>query len=194
MFLVSLSVIKGKKGDMNILIELIKRLIERKDRKEDWVDLVPRLSFSHRGEMVEDIGEKESVSLTIVLENHGRSLARVSSIELIIRAMAEGATKKDTQWKELPVEILSLKGDELKEGVLEIKGKEPDSIELSDRDLRQLVNDQYGRSPRKLNFSKNQRRNWGSRLLSNQIWIARRGRKCPHFLEANYPLQPECWT
>ncbi|MDK8677429.1 hypothetical protein [Corynebacterium tuberculostearicum] len=166
---------------MNILIELIKRLIERKDRKEDWVDLVPRLSFSHRGEMVEDIGEKESVSLTIVLENHGRSLARVSSIELIIRAMAEGATKKDTQWKELPVEILSLKGDELKEGVLEIKGKEPDSIELSDRDLRQLVNDQYGRSPRKLNFFKNSAKELGIEIAVKSNMDSKKRQKVSPF-------------
>lgn len=133
-------------ASMKFLTEIIKLLIDRRNRKEDWVVLVPNLSFCHREAVVEDFGGKESVVLTVVLENHGRSLARVSSIEIIIRTKVE----EGMPFEELPVEILPLKKDSLKDGALEIRGKEHEQVRLSDRDLRELIDSQYGNRSRKL--------------------------------------------
>lgn len=152
-----LSAAKNKMVSMRFLTEIIKLFIDSRNRREDWVVLVPKLSFFHREAVVQDFGGKESVVLTVVLENHGRSLARVSSVQMIVRAKVE----EGMPFEELPVEILPLKKDSLKEGVLEIRGKEQEQIRLSDRDLRELINRTYSDHSRKLKVFKDPTRERG---------------------------------
>lgn len=158
---------------MKFLTEIIKLFIDRRNRKEDWVVLVPNLSFCHREAVVEDFGGKESVVLTVVLENHGRSLARVSSIEMIIRTKVE----EGMPFEELPVEILPLKKDDLKDGSLEIRGKEHDQVSLSDRDLRELIDRQYGNLSQKLKVFKDPTKDRGFEISVKSNMDGRRRQK-----------------
>ena len=136
--------------------------------------------------MVEDFGGKESVVLNVVLENHGRSLARVSSIEMIIRTKVE----EGMPFEELPVEILPLKKDSLKDGALEIRGKEHEQVKLSDRDLRELIDRQYGNRSRKLKIFKDSTRDRGFEISVKSNMDGRGAEVVAFFTEGNACCRP----
>lgn len=53
---VYLSAAKNKMVSMRFLTEIIKLFIDSRNRREDWVVLVPKLSFFHREAVVQDFG------------------------------------------------------------------------------------------------------------------------------------------
>lgn len=138
--------------DVSILEKIVDLIISRQDRKEDWVDLKVRLRFLHRPNVVEDFGRKEQVFLTVVLENHGRTTARVKSVTLILWAKpsGNGVRLNNGVLYELSVPLLPLYSQQLNNGVLEVKGKETGVVTISDSLLYALLEEQYGKAEHKL--------------------------------------------